>query len=81
VPTVTIDLTLDLEQRLSAAAQRDGVTLPDYVHHVLEQAAPTTRQRVTHEQLRHAAEAAQEYYATDPEALELAEFAGDEPVE
>jgi predicted transcriptional regulator len=36
-------------------------------------------QRVGQEELRRAAELARKYYASDPEALEWAEFAGDDP--
>jgi hypothetical protein len=39
--------------------------------------APQERRRVDPEVLRRAAEQAREYYATDPEAREWAEFAGD----
>jgi hypothetical protein len=41
--------------------------------------SPASPRRVSKAQLRQAAEAAREYYATDPEAREWAEFPGDQP--
>jgi hypothetical protein len=75
---LAIDLPPDLEERLREAAEGQGVTVVDYVRTVLETTVPVPRRRVTNEELRRAAEAAHEYYSTDPEALEIADFVGDD---
>ena len=78
---LAIELTPDLERRLESAARHSGMPVAEYARCLLELGASKPRRRPTAEDLRAAAEASREYYATDPEALELAEFAGDDPYE
>ena len=72
---LAIALTPDLEKRLESAARESGMPMAAYARQLLENRAPRGR-RPTAGDLRAAAEASREYYGTDPEALEIADFVG-----
>jgi hypothetical protein len=59
---------------LSEAGGSPSGAAPDFT----ERMAGGARRRVTPAELRRAAETARDYYASDPEALELADFVGDD---